>query len=546
MIKVFLVEDEIVIRESIHRMIPWAEYGFEFAGEANDGEMALPMIRKLRPDLLITDIKMPFMDGLTLSRLVKKEMPETKIIIVSGYDDFDYARRAINVGVEQYLLKPIRKADFLEVLQGVYEKYQKENEQKIYYEKFCNEIQEYEKNYRRDFFDMIVSPETELQEIYEHADSLGIDIMAQCYNMVLFTMNAKEDKQMIDDCYSQDMGDLQEQIDALFPDSEEYLMFRNQVYNYAVLVKGDREQIAERTLKCVKKLQAVFEEKDDTVDWAVCCGNGVDRLSRLPECYGGAMRTFTYRYMGYRRVIEAEKLPGQGGNSEEEFNIRKLDSGVVDSAIIRNFLCNALEEEVETFTRNYLEMIGTAALCSKMFRQYVLLNVHFCTVSFVQMLGYEKDDIVDYLGQVCNDHTVSEAEMEASIADILRQGIRLREDNAKGKNQNAISRAMQYMEANFCDDSLTLNVVACVANVSANHFSTLFSQEKGQTFIEYLTGLRMQRAKELLRCTDKRSGEIALEVGYKDSHYFSFLFKKTQGCTPSEYRSRKEEDRIKE
>ena len=95
MIKVFLVEDEIIIREAIHKMIPWAEYGFELIGEAKDGEMALPLIKKSKPDVLITDIKMPFMDGLTLSRLVKKDLPNTKIIIISGYDDFDYARQAI-------------------------------------------------------------------------------------------------------------------------------------------------------------------------------------------------------------------------------------------------------------------------------------------------------------------------------------------------------------------------------------------------------------------------------------------------------------------
>ena len=117
MIKVFLVEDEIVIREAIQKMIPWAEYGFEFSGESKDGEMALPLIRKVKPDVLITDIKMPFMDGLTLSRLVKKELPSTHIVIVSGYDDFEYARQAISLGVEYYLLKPITKSAFQEVLE---------------------------------------------------------------------------------------------------------------------------------------------------------------------------------------------------------------------------------------------------------------------------------------------------------------------------------------------------------------------------------------------------------------------------------------------
>ena len=143
MIKVFLVEDEIIIREAIHKMIPWAEYGFELIGEAKDGEMALPLIKKSKPDVLITDIKMPFMDGLTLSRLVKKDLPNTKIIIISGYDDFDYARQAITLGIEQYLLKPISKDEFLEVLEGIRSKYKKENEQKLYYQKFENEIKAY-------------------------------------------------------------------------------------------------------------------------------------------------------------------------------------------------------------------------------------------------------------------------------------------------------------------------------------------------------------------------------------------------------------------
>ena len=132
MIQVFLVEDEIIIRESIQRMIPWKEYGYELVGEASDGEMALPMIREQKPDLVITDIKMPFMDGLSLISLVKKELPNTKIVIISGYDDFSYAQKAIELGVEQYLLKPISKNKFIQILGDIREKYIKENQQKNY------------------------------------------------------------------------------------------------------------------------------------------------------------------------------------------------------------------------------------------------------------------------------------------------------------------------------------------------------------------------------------------------------------------------------
>ena len=104
MLKVFLTEDERLVREGLRDMIPWEQYGFVFAGEASDGEMALPLVRKIKPDVLITDIKMPFMDGLAFSRLISKELPATKIIILSGYDDFAYAQQAIELHVDQYLL----------------------------------------------------------------------------------------------------------------------------------------------------------------------------------------------------------------------------------------------------------------------------------------------------------------------------------------------------------------------------------------------------------------------------------------------------------
>ena len=138
-------------------MIPWLEYGFELVGEAGDGEIALPLIREIKPDVLITDIKMPFMDGLALSKLVKKELPATKIVIVSGYDDFEYAQQAISLGVECYLLKPISRNKFIEVLEDVRTKCENENIQKMYYMKFKNEIQEYEQHSRRDLFDTLVS-----------------------------------------------------------------------------------------------------------------------------------------------------------------------------------------------------------------------------------------------------------------------------------------------------------------------------------------------------------------------------------------------------
>ena len=179
MLKTFLVEDEVVIREMIKKMIPWEQYGFELAGEASDGEMALPLILKSKPDLLITDIKMPFMDGLTLCKLVKKELPDIKIVILSGYDDFNYAKQAISIGVEDYLLKPITKNAFIERLEEIHNRYEHEKTQKEYYEKFKLEMQEYERNASRDFFESLVRADFDLEEIYRRADRLNLHRMPQ-------------------------------------------------------------------------------------------------------------------------------------------------------------------------------------------------------------------------------------------------------------------------------------------------------------------------------------------------------------------------------
>ena len=126
--KVFLVEDEYIVREGIKNNIDWEKNGYDFCGEASDGELAFPMISEKRPDIVITDIRMPFMDGIELSRMIKEEYPEIKIIILSGHEEFEYAKAAIQIGVEEYLLKPINGDELLQVVNRVAQKIKEENE----------------------------------------------------------------------------------------------------------------------------------------------------------------------------------------------------------------------------------------------------------------------------------------------------------------------------------------------------------------------------------------------------------------------------------
>lgn len=372
MLKVFLVEDEAIIREGFRDIIPWQQYGYEFVGEAADGEQALPLIRGTRPDVLITDIRMPFMDGLVLSRLVSRELPDTKIIIISGYDDFEYARQALRIGVEQYLLKPVTKAMLIRTLVEVKEKIQ------------------------------------------------------------------------------------------------------------------DSRLSQEEQTPPVQSVQPLPPQKEQ---------------------------------------------PGS-----EEQSLKNLDMAKIDSGVLREFFQNGTSQETGRFVRDYLDGFRDA-VDSRLFRQYLMLNVRFLALAYVEELGCTQAELLDGLTVMeLLDRPVGRDELEHYITEVLGRVLELRERESAGQHRGIISEALAFIEEHYTEESFSLKDAARYTNVSASYFSAVFSQEMGQTFVEYLTQKRMERARELLRQTDKRTAEIANEIGYRDPHYFSFVFRKTQGCTPRDYR----------
>jgi len=286
MFKVFLVEDENVVREGIRKNIQWEQYGFHYTGDASDGELALPMIREIQPDLLITDIKMPFMDGLTLIKLVRNELPRTKIVIISGYDDFTYAQQAISMGVDQYLLKPIIKDKLIEILAELYEKMKEERQQQEYIEHFQREAQEYENFARRRFFEKIVAGVLSESEIIETAGSMDIDIVAPFYNIVLFTLSSAEYDGSTPESYTEALAAVQDDVTKLFIGRPEQILFRWNITTYAVLVKGNtQDDTASYTNECIKNIQDRCTAAGNDVGWYIASGTPVSRLSALPSCF---------------------------------------------------------------------------------------------------------------------------------------------------------------------------------------------------------------------------------------------------------------------
>jgi len=372
MYKVFLAEDEIVVREGIRNSIHWEETSYILAGEAPDGEMALSMIQDIKPDILITDIRMPFMDGLALSRIVKKALPWIKIIILSGHDEFEYAREAISIGVEEYLLKPVSAQEMLSAL-----------------------------------------------------------------------------------------GKVAKRIDE---DKEELL------------------SIADIKTK-IRSTQDKLQYSDKNIF------NPADLL-----IIDGDMLLTKFKY------------------------IAKKDINII------------VQEYTSMLENNWNE--------NPMLVYFVFGEIIVSVSKVIEALGGDIKDIVPFsLSRENIQEIISSPDAFCeNVRLLLSAMIEFRDSNTNGRYQSVIVKAREYIDINFANTNISLYSTAAYVGISPNHLSAVFVQETGENYIEYLTRVRIEKAKQLLKDTTMKSVDIAYETGFNDPHYFSNIFKKNTGLSPREFR----------
>ncbi len=531
MLKVFLAEDEFIIREGIKNNIDWQAYGYEFCGEASDGELAFPLIQKTRPDILITDIKMPFVDGLALSRLVKKELPETEIIILSGYEEFDYAKEAIQIGVARYLLKPINGETLLQEIDSVAEIILGKQKEKEIREKYQKEMEENSLRDQMDLFQHLVTGDCSMEELLSVAGKLDLKIMAPWYSIVLLKIQSmKHDYEE----YSGSIVVVDERIVKL-AEPEHVLIFDRALEGRAFLFKADSEEellaYQKEYLGDVKEVLSGYAN----LRYFGGIGTPVNRLREIPASFEDASHAFAHRYLVAEScILDSSLLMQEGAAEHEDFRISAVNPEQIDRTKMQEFLRTGDLDEVVYFVDEFFGKLDGGAMKSRIFRQYITMDAYFSIVDFLKGLGLQKDEIE----APDQDSSILQDEKSAMdyIVRIMEKALVLREKKASSRYEDVVSEVIHYIEDNYAQEELSLNLLASHVNFSPNHLSMIFSQQTGQTLIRYLTDYRMNRAKELLRCSSKKSSVISIEVGYKDPHYFSYLFKKTQGMTPTQYR----------
>ena len=538
MLKVFLVEDEVVMRNGIKNNIPWEQEGFEFVGEASDGELAYPLIKREKPDILITDIRMPFMDGLELSRLVKKELPQIKIIILSGYNEFDYAKTAISIGVTDYLLKPISSAKLLEAVKKVGDMIEKEQDNVRLMERYEKEMEENILQEKHKLWGALASNRLSTIELLEKGQHLGMDFTASAYLVFLFKLMQEGDATGCSD----ELNRASEKVNSLSSTWEKVLSFDRSPEGWAFLIKGESETEVLETFDETKKELLNLVAAYPKVEYFGGLGSIVQRIGDIQNSYKEAARAFSSRFfLDANQIADSAEMVSVQNEEDGKIDVSKMLSKKREHELVEKFFKNGTVEEVDSFLDELFQNIGEQNCKSLLYRQYVVMDLFFCATDFLENLEIGTEE----LPEECRD--INQIVEKAGNAQSLRHQIgilfsetmMLRDGHSKKKYSKLLEDAKAFIDENYKHDDMSLNMVAAQVNISPSYFSTIFSNEMGQTFVEYLTYVRLEKARELLMCSNMRTAEIGYEVGYKDSHYFSYIFKKVVGCSPKEYRNRK-------
>lgn len=537
-IKVFLVEDEMVIRRGIKNSIDWEKEGYIFCGEASDGELAYPMIIKEKPDILITDIRMPFMDGLELCKLVKKELPNIKILILSGYDEFDYAKEAIRLGVTEYLLKPISSGKLLEALNGVSESIRREKEDKDLVRKYMEEMRENTEHEKQKFFEQMIAGNLSMADALETGKKYEMNLSAGMYNLLLFRFTLGKENRKSGEL----LGEAEYAIEKLTERLEYVFEFQRGVEGWAFLLMADNEeQMSERVKELSKDLEEIMKNYS-TIAYFGGIGQPVARLRELEESFREAERALAARFtMELNRIISVEDIRmAQNVDTLDDIEITSFGEIEKTRTMLEKFLNNGAEDEIDEFVDVYINELPEENLKSVLMRQYIIMDAYIVMMSFCEKIEGIEGEMQAQSEELKNSMKTIQTleEIKNYIRMLLKKIIGVRDTISGRRYSDIIEIAKDQIRKTYMSDEISLNTIAAEVGMSPSYFSSIFSKEMGKTFVEYLTEIRMDRAKELLMCSSMKTSEIGYEVGYKDPHYFSYIFKKTQNCTAKEFRAR--------
>ncbi|MEK5480273.1 response regulator [Paenibacillus sp. FSL R5-0407] len=523
-LKVLIVDDEHLIRNLIRMRIDWESQGLIIVGEASNAHEAMDMVDELRPDIIFTDIYMPYINGIEFSGKVLEKYPDIKIVVVTGHDEFEYAQQSIKIGISDFILKPIHASDLLHVTAKLTQKIYEERTRNQELERLKKDLERNFPYLREKFLYQWLEGALSKEEIHEKAEyfKLPVFFSGGTYQIAVIEISPISEKQTEEQLILLGM-ECRNKIETFYRDDSRVMIIpdtRNQMviisFNQTTHLVSDCESIQATLLKSYKCLVNIG------------IGRRRDKMQEAHLGYQEACRAIHYKaFVGHNQVVCFEDIVD---NREEYYRSNP-----------------ELLQQLQ-----FCISVGSSERATEILEQ--IFNVSFSGVSHFRMAAM--DVITECqraaMEQQIEDEQAQNAETLVSIltADNLPELMNILEryvlyvcqtihSKFQAKEGNLISQVKEYLENHMSDTQVGLASTAAAFFISPGHLGRLMKKETGQTFVEYLTHVRMKRAENLLKTTDLKGYEVGEQVGIPDPHYFSVLFKKTTGRSMNEYRNGK-------
>ena len=522
-----LVDDEEDVIQVIMHKVPWETLGFSVIGHANNGVKALEIIEECQPDVVMTDIRMPYMDGLELCSCIRQKYPATHILLFTGFDEFEYAKEAVHLEIEEYILKPSNASELETVFAGLKVKMDQEISEKksvaVLQEYYMNSLPQVQAN----FYSTLIEGRIHEEELQKYLDHYQISFKGPLFCCLVIHVSKTTIPNDMDERLLMPSVDKQarEQLEQRWG-AKSFTYLDNTVM---IVQLKDENELPELTDECDRFCKYIYRIIGAVVTIGV--GQSCRSIVDLPQSYHSAKEAVSYRvlYGGKRAINIREVIP-----QKRELSTTDSDSELSE---LLKMISLGSEQEILQAIGAYLDkiyvqskslqehQIAVMELISGLYRFAVNNDLVFgegasaSMGEYLKLINMEKDVLQQWLRRHCL---------------WLHESIRQARDSS---TQSLIRKAKEYVHSHYQDEGLSLDDICETLGISNSYFSSVFKKDTGNSFIGYLTEYRMEKAARMLVETTEKSYMVAKSVGYTDANYFSYVFKRQYGVSPSKYRS---------
>ena len=531
MLKMIIADDEILVREGLKNILPWEAYNIEVVGVAKNGIETLTLCEEMKPDILFTDIRMPHLTGIEVAQKLKMQNYKTRIIIVSGIEDFSYAQQAIELNTEGYILKPIKKNKLIEIVEKVVSSINDEKEHAVKFKQLKKQLYDNIPAIKDRFLCNIIFRKYSNEKIiYDKCKFLNIPFVGSkpfvACKMVIdeitgsFSKNSEENYELI-------LMSILNICNELLASYDYGICFNINENEFIIIFNYDQiENISDICEELLTALNKYIEIKV-----SIGIGEKVDSILLLYNSYKSAETSLEYKfYSGINTVINSKDLTYKADTLE-----------YVKLHIIEEKLLNGIKLGNLTTVNDVLcqifNHIESSSFTPEEYTKSIFTELIFITTRSLYEIQENLSDIVEEPIKLCNDiyKLNTYDELKNYILDLFDKITTYFNNKLNQKNRYVVNEINDIIRHQYTKN-ITVKLISEQVGLTPNYISQIFKKETGITITKKITEIRIEAAKELLKDSNFKVFEVAEMVGFDNPYYFSTVFKKITGIHPSKFR----------